>query len=224
MDHEGALRRGRSRARTVSPGVGLGPGRPLHRRGDRAATAELRGCRRREPSSGEGVDGLDRKLGRRCPHFEKEHRQLALRRHSDRRGQVRPRRGIASPTPPRAIAWWPSWSGCGTIALRADRGGERQTLCNSRFISSATFTSPCTPAEEVGGNAVDVLIFMRRTHERPGKAGSGVSNLHSVWDDLLISKLEWSWGSMVARLRARVAEKAARRRRPASTAERRRRG
>jgi len=57
-----------------------------------------------------------------------------------------------------------------------------------------------TVHEEVGGNAVDILIFMRgRTSDR-GKLALESSNLHSVWDDLLISKLEWSWGSMVARL------------------------
>ena len=57
-----------------------------------------------------------------------------------------------------------------------------------------------TVHEQVGGNAVDILVFMRgRTSDR-GKLALESSNLHSVWDDLLISKLEWAWGSMVARL------------------------
>jgi hypothetical protein len=57
-----------------------------------------------------------------------------------------------------------------------------------------------TVHEQVGGNAVDVLVFMRgRTSDR-GKLALESSNLHSVWDDGLIGKMEWAWGSFVARL------------------------
>ena len=57
-----------------------------------------------------------------------------------------------------------------------------------------------TVDEKTGGNEVDVLIFMRgRTSDR-GKLALESGNLHSVWDDVLISKMEFAWGSMVARL------------------------
>ena len=57
-----------------------------------------------------------------------------------------------------------------------------------------------TVDEQGGGNGIDVLIFVRgRTSDR-GKLALESSNLHTVWDELLISRLEWAWGSYVARL------------------------
>jgi nuclease S1 len=57
-----------------------------------------------------------------------------------------------------------------------------------------------TVEEQGGGNGVDVLIFMRGRTSDKGKLALESSNLHSVWDELLISKLEWAWGSFVTRL------------------------
>jgi hypothetical protein len=57
-----------------------------------------------------------------------------------------------------------------------------------------------TVDEKTGGNEVDVLIFMRgRTSDR-GKLALESGNLHAVWDELLISRLEFAWGSLVAGL------------------------
>jgi hypothetical protein len=57
-----------------------------------------------------------------------------------------------------------------------------------------------TVKEQVGGNAVDILLFMRgRTSDR-GKLTLESGNLHSVWDEVLISRMEFAWGTYVTRL------------------------
>ncbi|HWP17003.1 MAG TPA: S1/P1 nuclease [Xanthobacteraceae bacterium] len=57
-----------------------------------------------------------------------------------------------------------------------------------------------TVDEQGGGNGIDVLIFVRGRTSDKGKLALESSNLHTVWDELLISRLEWAWGSYVARL------------------------
>jgi len=57
-----------------------------------------------------------------------------------------------------------------------------------------------TVHDKTGGNEVDVLIFMRGITSDRGKLALESGNLHSVWDDVLISKLTWAWGSMVAEI------------------------
>ena len=57
-----------------------------------------------------------------------------------------------------------------------------------------------TVDEQGGGNGIDVLIFVRGRTSDKGRLALESSNLHTVWDELLISRLEWAWGSYVARL------------------------
>lgn len=57
-----------------------------------------------------------------------------------------------------------------------------------------------TVHDEIGGNAVDVLIFMRGRTSDKGKLALESGNLHSMWDEGLISKMEWAWGTMVTKL------------------------
>ena len=57
-----------------------------------------------------------------------------------------------------------------------------------------------TVDEKTGGNEVDILIFMRGITSDRGKLALESGNLHSVWDDVLISKLTFAWGSMVAKM------------------------
>lgn len=57
-----------------------------------------------------------------------------------------------------------------------------------------------TVHEKIGGNAIDILYFMRgRTSDR-GKLAVESGNLHSAWDDVLISKMVFAWGALVDRI------------------------
>jgi hypothetical protein len=58
-----------------------------------------------------------------------------------------------------------------------------------------------TVFEKVGGNFLDVDVFMRgMTCTGKCKPGRSPTNLHEVWDSGLIMKTVWDWGAYVERL------------------------
>jgi nuclease S1 len=86
------------------------------------------------------------------------------------------------------------------LRCAADDQGRREALQFAVHFLGDVHQPLHTVLEQQGGNKVDVAVYMRGVTGARGKLIPEYDNLHAMWDEGLIRKMTFAWGSLVAKL------------------------